>query len=220
MSSLYFFVSQKYSAGELHRSDLIMKELVLTDVEVELWGRLHLFYLSPECRVFFCFSTKPSPWGWYLNPGWLTAAFQCIKSLLHLVTVLSRGTLWTSRAWKTNRTLNAVTTCGTHGTFLSLNIQNKDVLQQSSQCFFLKKCLIEKVRVGQKYSQDLLSLQQGRGPLGDRCVPSDQWDHQGQQNLSLQENPVATDQRQISRCCIMFFANEWSTFPAENVWNN
>lgn len=61
MPSLYFFVSQKDFAGELHHSDLITKELMLTDVEVELWGRLHLFYLSQECRVFFCFKQSQVP---------------------------------------------------------------------------------------------------------------------------------------------------------------
>lgn len=49
-----------------------------------------------------------------------TVTFQSITSLLHLVAVLSRWTLRAGWTRKTNRTLDAVTTGGTHGTFLSL----------------------------------------------------------------------------------------------------
>lgn len=49
----------------------------------------------------------------------ITSAFTC---LLHLVAVLSRRALRTTRAWKTYRTLDAIATGGTHVTFFSLNI--------------------------------------------------------------------------------------------------
>lgn len=133
-------------------------------------------------------------------------AFHCCTSLLYLVAVLSRGTLRTCRTRKANRTLDAVATSRTHGTFLSLNIYhiNEGFLYcwQSNQHFpqtLRKESLQRGKRVyrefGQKHSQELPFLQQVRVVLGDRCVLSDQWDLQGQQHLFLQGNPVTKENK-------------------------
>lgn len=110
--------------------------------------------------------------------NFITGAFTC---LLHLVAILSRGALRSTRAWKTNRTLDAIAAGGTHVTFLSLNIGPIGQIH-----FFLGFAN----EMEHQHSQELPSLQQGQAAPGGHSVQSGQLDLQAQQHLSLQENPV------------------------------